>query len=146
MASKTPFEPLNWTKSKNSIPKELNLIKDLLQGSNPVVKRIILTVTRVFESIYLKPELETESICTPYTGSIDLSKFKFSFEDFVKSLGRARLPSLELFRPLDKLRSRAKSGPNGPSVSTSHIDTQFYEANPDSNELLIKMNRLTGQS
>jgi hypothetical protein len=145
MASNTPFDPLNWTKSKDSIPKELNLIKDLLQGSNSVVKRIILTVTRIFESIYLTPTLDVESICSEYSGSIDLSKFKFEFEDFVKSLDRSRLPSLKLFKPLDKLKSRAKSGPNGPTVTTAHLDTMYYSSNTEANELLIKLNQMLGQ-
>lgn len=146
IASNTPFEPLNWAKSKDSIPKELNLIKGLLQGSNPVVKRIILTVTRIFESIYLTPELEIDSVCKPYSGTINLSKFKFSLEDFIKSMGRERLPSLRLFKPLDKLRSRANSGPNGPSISSAHIDCMYYMNDTYSNDLLIKFNQLIGQS
>jgi hypothetical protein len=90
--------------------------------------------------------LDEESISSPYTGQIPLKDIGKEFQHFLSKMDGARLPSSKRFIPLNKLLCRARMGPNGPSVATSHIDAEFYKENPSLMLLLFEFNQLLGQS
>jgi hypothetical protein len=90
--------------------------------------------------------LDEKSISSPYSGTLSLKSFGIEFLSFLKEMGHSRLPSLKHFKPLDKLLCRAKAGPNGASVATSHIDAEFYSQNPELHLLLNEFNQLLGQT
>jgi len=106
--------------------------------------RVAITIARVFESIYLKPEPNYSPI-TDEGKSINTSMLT-SYEDFVKVWVRKRFKDKEWFNRLstkiDKVISTTKKGPNGPALLYSHYD--LIALNKDS-RLLEDIYKLNGQ-
>lgn len=115
------FEPLSFRKSnKIGFPDLIKELYPYLISENPEMKRIGLSIARLYTSFYTSPDYSTLSIedkgmkATPYF-KIDMfskfldhwsQKFKYKTDKWYT----------------DQLHSSTKAGPNGPAMISSHID------------------------
>jgi hypothetical protein len=120
-AADLSFEPIAFLRSdKIGFPKVLNPFRELLEGS-PDEKRAALTVLQLFKLIDCKGPHDTSSITMPYAGNPDPS-----FLDDFDSVLQLMFPSSEIESRKSSLKGSlhisGKNGPNGPAMTTSHID------------------------
>lgn len=111
--------------------------------------RMILTVTRLHESIRLRPKLDLTSIVTPYGGTRDLSEFTKEFcSEFLQNSSQVRRlkQSLPNLRVSQGLIGRIRSGPNGQAIVTSHYDAVAVTRDKDLHTSIMGFNQLLNQS
>jgi len=107
---------------KKGIPKVIKPLVPLLTGS-PDDKRIGLTISRFYESIYVKPAPNLDAITAPNTED-QLFNIANEIEDFKSFVEQkitviARNPGTpNKFKVINRL----VSGPNGPAMLTAHYD------------------------
>lgn len=94
----------------------------LKRDSHRVMIRMVLTVTRVYETLYVKPQWDLAAILTPYSGLLQLKQAINIYSDFVESLSLKRFGQYSI-KPSSKFIIRSKRGPNGPSIASAHLDS-----------------------
>jgi len=105
---------------KDGFPKQLICLKRLIMSDCKDSRRLALTITRFYESIYSKPILDPSPI-TDKGPNLDenlLQDFEAFCTGFTK---RLRISGLRLHR-FDKVMGSLKMGPNGPAIATAHRD------------------------
>jgi hypothetical protein len=124
IAMNSTFTPLEWTRSgKDGIPSVLRQLVPYLTGS-PEDKRFALTLTRSYELVIGKAEINLSPIEDPLAQPIP-SELLSGFTTWVQQwrtviTGRKFYTKLS---PMQKLlASPGVAGPNGPALLTSHID------------------------
>jgi hypothetical protein len=149
LVTKEPFLPIPYHKSnKEGVSTLLHPILNNLRGDNYKDIRLILSVTRIYEQIRLKPEVDLTSIETPYRGTRDLDEFTQEFIQFLKCSPYVN----ELHSSLPKLKGnqnligRIRSGPNGQAIVTSHYDAVAVVKNPKLHKSMSTYNYLLSQS
>jgi hypothetical protein len=148
VVTKEPITPIPFHKSnKDGISTLLVPILPVLLGDQNESIRIILSVTRVHESIRFKPNIDVTPIVTPYGGNC-LGEFTVKFQKFLNesptvSKLKANLPQL---KRNDRLIGRIRSGPNGQAILTSHYDSKAISENKPLHQALTEFNGLLSQS
>jgi len=105
---------------KDGYPKQLICLKDLIESGCKDSQRLALTITRFFESIYCKPELDPTPI-TDEGPNLD-ENFLQDFDEFCKGFThRLRISGSQL-QFQDTVIGSLKMGPNGPAIATAHRD------------------------
>jgi hypothetical protein len=90
--------------------------------------RMVLTTTRIYETIYLAPVVDLRSIQSPYNGILPLREALNLYNELVSDSNvRKRLGSAELISS-GNFVNRSKRGPNGPSIAASHLDAVAISA------------------
>jgi hypothetical protein len=131
-----PFTATN----KRGIPKVLKPLESLLTGTVGD-KQVGLTITRFYESIYLKPSTNTDAITAPY-GGIDLDPFLKKFKKYLDH----KLPLIygKISSPYSdhKIINRLVGGPNGPAMLTAHYDAVSVLEDPDLRETFLQYSKI----
>jgi len=123
IAINTTFEPLEFRKSKDGIPNLLMPLVPLLRSDVLVLKKIGLTIARLYLIIRLEARLDTSAITKPQTECLKDSKD--SFTSFVlRYLGNIGYPE-----PKISFTFGQRAGPNGPAVITAHYDAWALKDN-----------------
>jgi hypothetical protein len=141
LVTKEPWSPIPFHKAdKEGISTLLLPMLKHLRGDRYKDIRIILSVTRLHESIRLKPELDLNPIVTPYSGTEDLGEFEVKFLKFLQESRTSRKLHLGLpkLKGSQELIGRIRSGPNGQAIVTAHYDAR---AVCEDNILLQSMNK-----
>lgn len=125
LVTKEPWSPIPFHKAnKEGVSTLLIPVLKHLRGDRYSDIRIILSVTRLHESIRTKPKLDLNPIVTPYGGTRDLDEFATEFSEFLQnsSVTRKLYLSLPKLRGSQELIGRIRSGPNGQAIVTAHYD------------------------
>jgi len=131
VALEKSFQPIPFLKSnRKGFPKKLNFLKKFLTGT-PTEKRIGLSITIMYKSIYLQPSDDFEEIIRP---GYELPYCK-SWNDFLNRKLRCHKP-LNL-RWDKEWRETIKSGPNGPAMITCHHDLYAISQDPEVRDNLL---------
>lgn len=119
--SAIPFHKSN----KEGVSLQLVPILKHLRGKNYRDIRLLLTVTRIHESIRTKAVLDLDPIIAEYSGTTDLSEFDLMFRKFLNESPRTRTlkSNLPKLQSNDRLIGRIRSGPNGQAILTAHYDS-----------------------
>lgn len=141
--SAIPFHKSN----KEGVSLLLVPILKHLRGKNYRDIRLLLTVTRIHESIRTKTVLDLDPITAPYNGTADLSEFDLLFRQFLDESPRtrtlkSRLPELQ---SNDRLIGRIRSGPNGQAILTAHYDSIAVVNDTDLHSSIKQYNLLLKQ-
>jgi len=126
LVTKEPWSPIPFHKAnKEGVSTLLIPVLKHLRSDRYSDIRIILSVTRLHESIRLKPELDLDPIVTPYSGTRDLGEFTKEFLKFLQDspFVRKLYLSLPKLTGSQELIGRIRSGPNGQAIVTSHYDS-----------------------
>jgi hypothetical protein len=120
-ASRVEYKALSFIRSdKGGFPRVLKPFRKLLDGS-PDDKRAALTVLQLFKLLEVKGEARIDSIVNPYTGDTNPSWIE-TFKEVVLE----EFPPSEISERVSKLKGSlfisGKNGPNGPAMTTCHID------------------------
>jgi hypothetical protein len=128
LATNSPFKPLSFRKSdQKGVPNLLKGLVPYLTGK-PEEKRLALTATQVYKTIYLGPDKSTSSIDQP--AAVIEPEFLLEWESFCKKwVQKFRLPKVEL--EFQWLNTGGKRGPNGPALVSSHLDWLALKENQD---------------
>jgi len=142
------WSPINYHKSdKEGVSNQLKPILKHLRGKNYKDIRLLLTVTRIHESIRSKAVLDLDPIMAPYKGIRDLSEFDLEFREFLQNSPRTRSLKSHLseLRPSNKLIGRIRSGPNGQAILTAHYDSLAVMKDKGLYDSIKKFNELVYQ-
>jgi hypothetical protein len=83
---------------------------------------MVLTITRVYETLYTKPVIDLSAILTPYKGRLIFRRAINHYERFLNRVPKQRFGTYSI-KPSQKFISRSKAGPNGPSIPAAQLDT-----------------------
>jgi len=148
LVTKENFDPIPFHKSnKEGISTLLIPVLSILQSDRYKEIRIILSVTRLHESIRLEPELDLNPLFKPYDGEQELS---VALEDYDSFLNVSPWASkIRLDHPKIKvsnlLSNRIRSGPNGQGVLTSHYDAVAVVNDEKLFKSLLRFNNILNQ-
>jgi hypothetical protein len=128
-----------------NLPKEIYAVRRYLRGSNPVMTRMVLTLTRIYETLYIKPKIDLEAILTPYQGRLGFNRAINHYERFLTKITWKRFGTYSI-KPSQKFITRSKAGPNGPSIPASQLDTLAVYQDKRLFNAMMKWNDLLGQT
>lgn len=122
LASNISFDPLEFTASdKDGYPKILKNFKAHLIKDNLDSKRAVLTILQLYKLVESKGEPSLRGIAAPYAGE----SHPEWLGDYERTLEKM-FPSSERDLRISQLKPgyhvSGKNGPNGPALSTVHID------------------------
>lgn len=134
---------VGWYKTdRKGIPKPLWPLRAMMsKEQDPNEVRVLLTITRVFQTIRLPENPDLGKITDPGVKLPD--QFLNDFTQFVKRWvpNVVKEDDLDLFS--EKLIRTTKRGPNGPAVATSPLDAQALAHDPKLKEAIMEFNLLT---
>lgn len=149
LVTNEPWSPIPFHKSsKEGISTMLLPILKHLRGDNITDIRIILSITRLHESIRLPAELELSSILNSYEGKRDLDEFADEFREFLKESQWANKLKQNLPRLSNnqQLIGRIRSGPNGQAIISSHYDAVAIFDNEKLATSILQFNGMLSQN
>jgi len=142
------WSPISFHKSnKEGVSNQLLPILKHLRGKNYRDIRLILSVTRIHESIRLKAVLDLEPIIAEYEGTRDLGEFDYEFRKFLNESPRTRslLSQLPKLKHNNMLIGRIRSGPNGQAILTAHYDSLAVIKDKELHNSIKEYNHLINQ-
>lgn len=144
-ASNIDVTPVPFSKCKvDNLPMEIHAVRRFLKGSNPVMTRMVLTVTRVYETIYTRPVIDLEAILARFKGRYSIKVAINHYSLFLEIFSIKRFGTYSI-KPTEKFIERSKAGPNGPSVAASHLDTLAVHSDKRLFNALERWNKLMNQ-
>lgn len=150
VALRQNIKPIPFHKSsKEGVSHFLRDALPLLLSNDDKVIRLVLTITRMCESLRTNLEFDETPITSPYSGDIDLDEFTGELEQFLLAapwFDRLRNTFQANFKPVTKLRGRIKAGPNGSAIASSHYDAIALKRSPEMLENIKELNTLCNQT
>uniref|UniRef100_A0A2V0RBH0 RdRp n=1 Tax=viral metagenome TaxID=1070528 RepID=A0A2V0RBH0_9ZZZZ len=148
LVTREEWSPIPFHKSnKEGVSSILVPILHHLRGVNYKDIRLILSVTRFYESIRSEPVLDLDPIVTVYNGTRDLDEFDTEFQAFLSEskVTRTLKSHLPVYRKSETLIGRIRSGPNGQAIITSHYDALAVIEDSKLHQNMTKFNTLLSQ-
>lgn len=145
-----PAQPILWCKADSKgIPKPLWPLRSLIKG-NRDAQRVALTIARSYELITLPIDYCPSSIQEPPSYGVEFKETTKDFKIFLEEFTSTNPWYLGSLHRRDSLEPRVFTtvsyGPNGPALSSAHLDARAVVTDPTIYSSIKKLNNALGQN